>query len=633
MKVVAQAGDDHGYLSKVRVSVDPSDPLSHGPTGRCARTGQAVVVNDFASASMTTPWHEEGTQAGFGASAAFPFFEQGSVAAVLSLYATRDFFTDDLVATLSELTPIVSKALEGLLEARAYEKSEDALSMRDRAILALEQGVVIADVRNGGESLIYASPGFTFLTGYPVSEAIGRNCAWLQGPETDPAAVSHLRELVRRRVAGSAELINYRKDGSTFWNHVAISPVRDAAGVVTHLVGVQTDVSERRAIEGRLRQAAKMDAVGQLAAGVAHDFNNLLAVILSYTNLALEDLPANSQLHGDLNEIRRAGERAADLTRQLLAFTRQQVFVPRVIELNELLQGMQKMLGRLLGEDIELSLLVSEGGRVFADQTQLEQIVMNLSVNARDAMPHGGTLTIESAPCDVSEASGANGRAVPPGRYVVLSVADTGEGMSAAVRERIFEPFFTTKEKGKGTGLGLATVFGIVSQSKGYLEVTSEPTRGTRFKVYLPRVDREFEAPARSPSTERTPGGHETILLVEDDVQVRAVTRAVLTRSGYQVLDATNGGEAFLIVEQHAGPIDLLLSDIVMPRMSGYELAKRLVKQRPTLKVLLMSGYVEDPAVRQEIEGTLLHKPFTPEVLLQTVRERLDAPTHDSLGG
>ena len=393
-------------------------------------------------------------------------------------------------------------------------------------------------------------------------------------------------------------------------------------------LAVARDVTERTRLEEQLRQAQKMEAVGRLAGGVAHDFNNLLSVILSYGELLLGELKPGEPMRGEVEEIRNAGLRAADLTRQLLMFSRQQVIEPKVLDLNAVLTSMDKMLQRILGADVDLvSLPTQPLGRVRVDPSSIEQVIMNLVVNARDAMPTGGKLTMETDNVILDESYARDHLGVTPGPHVMVAVTDTGSGIDKATLTRIFEPFFTTKEAGKGTGLGLSTVFGIVQQSGGSVWVYSEPGKGTTFKVYLPRVDEAVEAPhAAEPRSSLR--GAETILLVEDDDQVRTVARGILSRSGYHVIEARNAGEALLHSEKHPGMIHLLLSDVVMPQMSGPELAKRLAKARPDMKVLCMSGYTDDSIVRHgvlEARIAFLQKPITPQTLTTRVREVLDA--------
>jgi signal transduction histidine kinase/CheY-like chemotaxis protein len=390
------------------------------------------------------------------------------------------------------------------------------------------------------------------------------------------------------------------------------------------------DITERRQLEGQLRHAQKMEAVGRLAGGVAHDFNNILSVILSYTEMYRDELKPEDPFRVDLEEIHKAAMRAVGLTRQLLAFSRKQILQPRAVDLNRTLSGLATMLERLLGENIELSLLTAaQSYDVHADPGQLEQVIVNVAVNARDAMPTGGKLTIETSAVELDDKFAAKHFNIKPGQYVMLALSDTGIGMDEATRSRIFEPFFTTKGPDKGTGLGLAMVFAIVEQSGGTIWVYSEPGRGTTFKIYLPRARRSTEATEIPATTAAHVGGSETILLVEDDDAVRVLVRTILRRHSYNVLEAQNGGEAFLISEQFQGPIHLLLTDVIMPRMSGRQIAERLSLLRKDMKVLYMSGYTDDAIV---IHGVLessmafIQKPVTSETLLRKVREVLDAP-------
>src|SRR5881296_3818073 len=393
-------------------------------------------------------------------------------------------------------------------------------------------------------------------------------------------------------------------------------------------VGIERKRAEEalRQSEARLRQAQKMEAVGRLAGGVAHDFNNLLTVITSYSDLLLEDLGPADPKRDDVQQIRKAAEGAAALTRQLLAFSRQQVLQPKALDLKATVAGTEKLLKRLIGEDIQLTtVLARDLGVVKADPGQIEQIIINLAVNARDAMPTGGRLTIEVANVDMDETYVRGHAPAGPGRYVMLALSDTGIGMDQQTKARIFEPFFTTKAPGKGTGLGLATVYGIVKQSGGFIWVYSEPGHGTSFKIYLPRVD-EPVSPAGAPAPQVV-GGSETVLVVEDVAAVRAVTRQMLERQRYCVLEAANGATALSLARQHQSAIHLLVTDVVMPEVSGRELADQLVQLRPDMRVLFMSGYTDDAVVRHGIlqEGiAYLQKPFTPDTLARKVRAVLD---------
>jgi two-component system cell cycle sensor histidine kinase/response regulator CckA len=398
---------------------------------------------------------------------------------------------------------------------------------------------------------------------------------------------------------------------------------------------LQRDIAARKeaeaalhAAEEQLRQAQKMEAVGRLAGGIAHDFNNLLTVILSYANLIIDDLPPGDPLRDDVLEIRRAGERAADLTRQLLAFSRRQLHQPSVVDLRQVVLEMEKLLRRVLGEDIQL--VVRDGrpqGRIHADASQIEQIVMNLAVNARDAMPLGGTLTLEFADVELDADYAGSHLGVAVGPYVMLAVTDTGTGIDAAAREHMFEPFFTTKDIGKGTGLGLSTVFGIVTASHGHIDVDTEDAIGSTFRIYFPRTD-ATEEPARPVyGTPETLRGTETILLVEDDEQVRELNRTILRRNGYHVLDAQDGAQAVLVSEAYEGDIHLLLTDVVMPQVGGRDLADRLLASRPNVRVLYVSGYTEDATLHLgvlEDDIAFLQKPVTPDTLLRKIREVLE---------
>jgi PAS domain S-box-containing protein len=525
---------------------------------------------------------------------------------------------------------------------RAYNQqlaaSEAALKQSEEKYRTLVdgslQGVVIAQA--GPVRFTFANRAMETLSGYTVDELLGMGPAELAGL-IHPADRERFFDSFQRRVAGealppTAEYRILRKDGDATWtlcHSGAIDYLGEPATLTTFV-----DISQRKRaeeerteIQNQLQESQKLESVGRLAGGVAHDFNNLLSVIISYADFAAAALREGDPARADVLEIRKAGERAATLTRQLLAFSRRQVLEPRLVDLNEVVGGIEGMLRRLLGEDIEIAFRPAEGlGSVRADPGQIEQVLVNLAINARDAMPEGGRLTIETAHVELDEDYAARHVSVLPGCYVLLSLTDTGCGMDAKVRERLFEPFFTTKEVGKGTGLGLSTCYGIVKQSGGTIWVYSEPGQGTTFKVYLPRVD----APATG-GTRRSPvtmaRGTETVLLVEDEGAVCSLSERILRSAGYEVLAASNGGEALLLFEERGSDVDLLLTDVVMPRVSGRALAARLTTLRPGLKVLYMSGYPDDAIVHHGVidPGTrFIGKPFSSAELTRKVREVLD---------
>jgi two-component system, cell cycle sensor histidine kinase and response regulator CckA len=396
--------------------------------------------------------------------------------------------------------------------------------------------------------------------------------------------------------------------------------------IARELHAVETRKANRQ-LEEQLRQAQKMEAIGRLAGGIAHDFNNLLSVIIGYTNLLVDPLKSQDPMRADLEEVRAAADRAATLTRQLLAFSRQQAQEPKILDINQVTIGMERMLRRLLAEDVELTLeRAPRLGSIQADRGQIEQVIMNLIVNANDAMPDGGAMTIVTRDVELGFGDAARRSDVRPGSYVMLSVGDTGEGMDEATQARVFEPFFTTKPLNKGTGLGLSTVFGIVRESGGHIVIESEPGQGTKFEVYLPRVDAQPDAVVSTLPPPPSLAGFETVLLVEDEEQVRGVFKTILARNGYRVLEARDGAHALYVSERHEGAIDLLLTDIKMPRMSGLELAQLLSATRPAMQVLYVSGYAENSKLQSgERPGVaFLPKPVTPESLLRKIRRELD---------
>ena len=517
-----------------------------------------------------------------------------------------------------------------LASVRDITARKQAEAANARLAMAVEQAtetVVITDI-NG--TILYTNPAFTKTSGYPCAEALGQNPRILKSGEQDAGFYRRMWKALGRGETWSGHFINRRKDGVFYEEEATISPVRDATGTVVNFVAVKRDVTHEMQLEAQFRQAQKMEAVGQLAGGVAHDFNNILAVIQLQAGLmkAQEDL-SPEQLES-ASEIEKAAERAANLTRQLLMFSRRQSMQARDLDLNQSINEMTKMLRRTLGEDIRLQFKFAiQPLFIHADAGMKDQVLMNLAVNARDAMPGGGQLVIETSAVDLNEVAAAQTPPARPGSFVCLSVGDTGCGIPPEALPRIFEPFFSTKEVGKGTGLGLATVYGIVQQHQGWIMVHSEVGRGTTIRVYLPRLARMSAQKPGPPALTHPGAGHETILLVEDDASLRASMQKTLSQLGYYVLAAGNGAEALEAWKQSRDQIHLLLTDLVMPgEITGKELGKRLLKENPRLKVIYTSGYtakIPDRTFPLEEGINYLSKPFAAEKLAQTVRQNLDA--------
>ncbi|HET8575952.1 MAG TPA: GAF domain-containing protein [Methylomirabilota bacterium] len=570
---------------------------------------------------------------------AVPLQVKGQIIGALTL-ADREGreFTDAEAALLQAFADQAAAAIsnaqlferEQAARARA-ESSEAALrESEERYRSVVENASDLITVMTPQGVIEYESPSVERLLGWRPEELVGKQV--MDYVHADD--VTLLTEAIARRLADPVLVnppVEFRvraRDGS--WRVLAATSrvIRGETGAVT-LVATSRDVTERRALEEQLRQAQRLESIGRLAGGVAHDFNNLLTVIGGRAQLLLSRLPSGDPSRRDVELIKKTGARAAQLTQQLLAFSRRQVLQPKILDLNGVITGLEGMLRRLIGEDIELVTdLVTGLGTVLADPGQLEQVIMNLALNARDAMPTGGRLTIRTATAGLGAQDPVGFEALAAGPYVLLTVSDTGVGMDEATRAHIFEPFFTTKDVGKGSGLGLATVYGIVKQSGGHITAESEPGHGTTFAIYLPEAHGAVAAPESSQALEDAPRGVETILLVEDEAEVRDLARDILELGGYQVLEATTPEDAERICRDERSPIHLLLTDVVMPQMSGRMLAERLMAARPAMRVLYMSGYTGDTIVQHGVEGQgpgFLPKPFTPNDLSRKVREVLDA--------
>jgi PAS domain S-box-containing protein len=560
----------------------------------------------------------------------------GTVGEEMAVEAMRAGASDYVLKDkLTRLVPVVEREIRDRRDRAAHRQSEKARVASETRFSRLAQsGIIGIAIGDFSGNIVECNVAFARIVGLTHDGIIGGAVRWhdlaASPAPSSPAPDGRRSPEITPEVATPYEKVFRRSDGSQVAVLIGMGML-DESSAIAFMIDLSAQKRAEEALrksEEHLRQAQKMDAIGRLAGGVAHDFNNILSVILSYTALLMAGLPPGDPMREDLEEIDKAGRRAAGLTRQLLMFSRQEVVEPVIVDLNDVLTNMEKMLQRILGEDVELKLDHGPSvQRICVDPSHIEQVIMNLVVNSRDAMPTGGKLTIETRTVVLEEPHAREHLGLKAGRYVVLAVSDTGMGMDRATKAHIFEPFFTTKDKGKGTGLGLSTVFGIVQQCGGGIWVDSELEHGTTFKVYLPCADAEVVVKARSrPPVILT--GSETILLVEDEDQIRIVARGILRKQGYHVIEAKDAGEAMRQCDDYVGVIDLLLTDVVMPHVSGPELAKRLARTRPGVKVLCMSGYTNDTVVRHgamEAGIAYLQKPITPDILARKVRAVLDS--------
>ena len=624
--------DPQGELYTFPYSVDPDDlagniapqQLKRSLTDYVRRTGQPLLVDEELHRELMRRGEVELVGTPSPLWLGVPLKTAQGVIGVLSVQSYDDphAFTPSDLRLLELAAPQIAAAIEHKRTVDALRESEELY----RTLVATSPDAIMMMDLEG--RIINASQRTAAMHGYKTAtELLGKSAWELIVPEERAQAIENHRKILEGEGAQVSEYTLLRKDGGRFIGEINAAPVRDAQGRLQALISITRDVTERKRLEEQLRQAQKMEAIGRLAGGIAHDFNNLLTVINGYSQMLLSSLEADSPLRPDLEAILHAGERAASLTRQLLAFSRRQVLEVRVLDLNEIIRNMVKMLQRIIGEDIALKLRLAEDlGKVKADPGQIEQAILNLAVNARDAMPNGGELILETANVEFAEAISRHPE-LSPGRYVLLAVSDTGLGMSAEVKEHLFEPFFTTKGVGQGTGLGLATVYGIVKQSGGDISVYSEPGQGTTFKIYLPRIKEDSELRPASPATVQIPGGWETILVVEDNDELRQLAASVLRNLGYTVLEAPNGPEAIQLFQAQPEAIHLVLTDVVMPEMSGREMVERLRQTHPGLRALYMSGYTDAAITRQgvlEPGAPFIQKPFGVEALAKKVREVLD---------
>ncbi len=616
-------------VAEYRASGEPSNlgmvlPVMGNPLVQNVLSHQApfVVHNTYQDARVSAI-RSELTRRGVFALLIVPLIIDNDVVGSLSLESTQPhhFAGDEINLTWS-----VAEQVAGVLSRLRLAQTRQRLSA---AIEQAADNIIITDLEG---KIVYLNPAFERMSGYSQAEVMGQTPHFLDsGQSNEPAYYQGQWATLTSGQVWRGRLVNKHKDGSLYTEDVTITPVRNEDRVIVSYVATQRDVTRELSLQDQLRQSQKMEAIGRLAGGVAHDFNNLLTVITGYSELLLHrsfDNPNTQRNY--LEEIYNASERAAALTRQLLAFSRKQVLQLEVLSLNDTLTNTTKMLRRLIGEDIEMVTSLDPNlVLVKADPGQLEQVIMNLVVNARDAMPKGGRLILETANTHLDESYTREHVEVEPGPYVMLAVSDTGMGMNKETISHIFEPFFTTKEQGKGTGLGLAMVHGIIKQSGGHIWVYSEPGQGTTFKIYLPQLDHTAQKSKQRRGALVQQGGSETVLIVEDDTSVRSLINQVLDQNGYNMLIAANGAEALPLARQHPQPIHLLVVDMILPGLNGFEVAQQLILLHPELKTLYISGYTDNTVVRQgllEPGAAFLQKPFTPAVLTGKVREVLDKP-------
>ncbi|MDH4230630.1 MAG: PAS domain S-box protein [Nitrospirota bacterium] len=545
------------------------------------------------------------------------------------MLAKGNFDTGLPKARSDEIGTLVGSFASMRDEIRGYQaellRRHESLVKLSHAVEQSPVSIVITDAKGDIE---FVNPKFTQITGYTFEEVLGKNPRILKSGETSPEEYKRLWESITSGRIWHGYFHNRKKSGELFWESASISPIQNEDGTITHFVAIKEDITEQKKLEEQLRQSQKMEAVGQLAGGIAHDFNNMLTAILGYGSLLSGRLDEDSPLRHYADQILAVGEKTANLTRQLLAFSRKQIIRPRPVDPNEIIRGIEKFSQRLLGEDIEVKTRLDERElTVMVDPGQMEQVLVNLFTNARDAMPDGGVLSISTGIVELDEEYAHQYGMSNPGRYVLLTVSDTGSGMDEKTREKIFEPFFTTKAFGKGTGLGLSIVYGIIKQHGGHINVYSEAGKGSSFKIYLPLISRTQEEEEQYAVSAVPSGGKETILIAEDNEEVRGFTRHVLEGSGYTVIETVDGEDAVAKFEDNKDRVNLLLLDVIMPKKSGKEVSDIAKRIRPDIKILFTSGYTADIIHKKGIfdKGLdFISKPASPKELLGKIRETLD---------
>ncbi|HUE12828.1 MAG TPA: PAS domain S-box protein [Planctomycetaceae bacterium] len=594
-------------------------PVGQLKIGLIAQERQAHLTNDVYNDPRVgdRDWARRERMVAF---AGYPLLLDDRLVGVMALFARQQLSE----ATLEAMEAVANQIAVGI----SRKQTEEFLRETNETLESLVRAAPLAIITLDREARVLQwNPAAERIFGWSSAEVVGKSLPTIPDEQRQEFETI-LEGDWRGEPRSDLKLRRLRKDGSLVDVSLWTAPLRDRKGQIVAILRLFADVTERMRLEEQFRQAQKMEAVGRLAGGVAHDFNNILTVIGGFCDVVLEATSPQDPVVSDLVEIKKAADRAASLTRQLLAFSRRQVLSPKILDLNSLIRDMQKMVARILGEDVDLRLALAEPlGQIEADPGQIEQVLLNLVVNARDAMLSGGQLLIEAKNATLDATYTDVHFDAKEGAYVLLVVSDNGVGMDAQTKSHLFEPFFTTKTEGKGTGLGLATIYGIVKQSRGFISVYSEPGRGTAFKIYFPRVDKSAASGKTETINPVTLAGTETVLLAEDEDTLRALAQRVLTKSGYRVLSVPNGAEAIRLLDSHDGPFHLLVTDVVMPKAGGRQVAEHAALRFPELKVLYISGYTDDAVVLNgvfEADVAFLQKPFSPEALLRKVREVLD---------
>ena len=632
--VLARCGEDHGYLDEVLITAIDGDIYAQGPTGQSILTNTSVVTNSIADDDAMKPWREATERVGFASSVALPLSIDEEPIAALTMHSNVvNRFSAGLMITLEEVAAMASFALSHYAKRDALSELREVTTMRDYALARISHGLVIADATLADYPIKLVNTSFEQLTGYRASEVIGKNCRFLQGPDTDLETVQQMRDALKRGDPCEVDLVNYKKNGEPFWNHLSLFPFCNVQGELTRYVGVLSDISDRQRLESQLAQSQKLEAIGTLAGGIAHDFNNLLLVIQGYASM-ISTSSNDEQQRLAATRIEEAVQRGARLTRQLLAYSRQQIHRPQFLNLNDAIKESLEVIESLLHPGIVLKTSFdSPMGFAKLDASQIHQCIINLVANAAQAIPAGGTIYVRSRMIDPAHARALHFETNEETSYVVLEVIDDGMGMDEETRRRVFEPFFTTKPS--GTGLGLASVYGIVRQSHGHVSVESEFGVGTSFRIYFPvfeHVADDAPAPrlAMAAIADVAVFGDETILVVENVDEARHLVVSALRAHGFTVLQASSGPEALGVSREVDRRIDVLLTDVTMPGMDAHELAGHLLAERPNLKVIFTSGHsvgvLREKEFVDDDDFIIIEKPYQTIEVARIIRRLLDTP-------